>query len=374
MSDYYTVLTDVGQAKLSNAIALGQTLQPSQLAVGDGGGVTPVPDPAVTALVGEHRRAGLNQIFVDADNPNYIVCEQVIPEDVGGWWIREVGIFDIDGDLIAYGNFPPTYKPLLSEGSGRTQTIRVVLMVSDTAAIELKIDPSVVLATRKYVDDERTEHEASRAHPAATTTAQGMVELATNTEAKGKLLSTRTLTPANLAALAAAADFAGLVELATDAEAQGKASAAHALTPANLAALGATEALAGLVELATDAEAQGLTDALRAITPATLHAALQGGNQSLMESGYQKLPGGLIVQWGLAPASATGHSATNTVTATFPIAFPTAGLLAVSSFVDPHGSCSIGNSAPTAIDMSVSYANQSGGTKTLQGRYIVVGY
>ncbi|ENP7456654.1 phage tail protein [Vibrio fluvialis] len=153
MSKFFTVLTTVGEAKLANATALGQTVQFEKLAIGDGNGQLPVPNQNQTELVNEVRRELLNAVETDPDNPNWIICEQVVPEDVGGWTIREVGIYDIDGDLIAVGNFPETYKPILEEGSGRTQTVRVVLQISATDTVELKIDPSVVLATRKYVDD-----------------------------------------------------------------------------------------------------------------------------------------------------------------------------------------------------------------------------
>jgi len=200
MSTYYTVITDVGQAKLANATALGETVELTALAVGDGGGATPVPDSEAEALVNQQRSAAINQVSVDPDNPKYIICEQVIPEDVGGWWIREVGIFDADGDLIAYGNFPETYKPQLEEGSGRTQTIRVVIMVSDTAAITLKIDPSIVLATREYADTVVADHAASRNHPAATTSAQGMVEMATTQEHLNGTRSDRATHPAGVKA------------------------------------------------------------------------------------------------------------------------------------------------------------------------------
>ena len=153
MASYYTILTAIGQAKIANAVALGQKVNLSTMAVGDAHGVTPQPDSNMKGLISEKRRAPLNRVELDKDNPNFIVCEQVLPPDVGGWSINEVGIFDSDGNMIAYGNFPPTYKPVLSEGTSRTQTIRIALQVSDTAAVTLKVDPSVVLATRQYVDD-----------------------------------------------------------------------------------------------------------------------------------------------------------------------------------------------------------------------------
>ncbi|MGL5991563.1 MAG: phage tail protein [Plesiomonas sp.] len=150
---YFAILTNLGAAKLANATALGTQLEITHMAVGDGGGSLPIPDPAQTALKGERRRAAINLLTVDPLNQNQIITEQVIPETVGGWWIREAGLFDKDGTLVAIANCPETYKPQLQEGSGRTQVVRVILIVSNAESVSLKIDPSVVLATRKYVDD-----------------------------------------------------------------------------------------------------------------------------------------------------------------------------------------------------------------------------
>lgn len=154
---FYTLLTDIGAAKLACAAALGVPLKITHMAVGDGGGVLPTPDAKQTALVNEKRRAALNMLYIDPQNSSQIIAEQVIPENEGGWWIREVGLFDESGALIAVGNCPESYKPQLAEGSGRTQTVRMVLITSSTDNITLKIDPAVVLATRKYVDDKALE-------------------------------------------------------------------------------------------------------------------------------------------------------------------------------------------------------------------------
>ncbi|EGN0859248.1 phage tail protein [Salmonella enterica] len=185
---YYAVLTNVGAAKLANATALGAQVEITQMAVGDGNGALPTPNPAQTALVHELRRAPLNTLSIDPNNANQIIAEQVIPEDVGGWWIREIGLFDKDGDMIAVANCAETYKPQLQEGNGRVQVVRMILIVSSTAAVTLKIDPSVVLATRQYVDNKIIEeksytdgliltHEQSRNHPDATTAEKGFVQL-----------------------------------------------------------------------------------------------------------------------------------------------------------------------------------------------------
>ncbi|MGT5051521.1 phage tail protein [Escherichia coli] len=154
---FYTLLTDIGAAKLASAAALGVPLKITHMAVGDGGGTLPTPDAKQSALVNEKRRAALNMLYIDPQNSSQIIAEQVIPENEGGWWIREVGLFDESGALIAVGNCPESYKPQLAEGSGRTQTVRMVLITSSTDNITLKIDPAVVLATRKYVDDEVLE-------------------------------------------------------------------------------------------------------------------------------------------------------------------------------------------------------------------------
>lgn len=157
---YYAILTNTGAALLANATALGRQLPITQMALGDGGGALPTPDTAQTKLVNERRRAPLNSLSVDPANTNQIIAEQVIPEDEGGWWIREIGLYDANGNLIAVANCPETYKPQLQEGSGRVQTVRMILIVSSTDAVTLKIDPSVVLATRAYADGKTAEGKA----------------------------------------------------------------------------------------------------------------------------------------------------------------------------------------------------------------------
>ncbi|MDU7494285.1 MULTISPECIES: phage tail protein [Providencia] len=150
---YFALLTTYGEKVLAEATALGTKIELTHMSVGDGGGSLPAPDTKQTKLINERRKAAINTLFIDPLNPNQIIAEQVIPENEGGWWIREIGLFDKSGALVAIANCPETYKPLLVEGSGRTQTIRVVLIVSHTESVTLKIDPTVVLATRKYVDD-----------------------------------------------------------------------------------------------------------------------------------------------------------------------------------------------------------------------------
>lgn len=209
---YFALLTAVGEAKLANAIALGEDVSYTHMAVGDGGGSATVPTRTQTALVNERRRAGINEIRPDPLNPAQIIVEQVIPESVGGWWIREIGVFDDEGDLVAVANCPDSYKPLLAEGSGRTQIIRMVLLVSSAASVQLKIDPTVVLATRAYADAGdaavaafASAHATRTDNPHATTKTQvglGSVEnypVATQAEAQTGTANNRYMTPQRVA-------------------------------------------------------------------------------------------------------------------------------------------------------------------------------
>ncbi|MGA3706572.1 phage tail protein [Ralstonia nicotianae] len=149
---FFIVPTAAGEARDANAKALGQARKYTHIAVGDGGGALPTPDRDRAALVNERYRAQINAIWQDQANPGQFVAELVIPETIGGWWIRELGLIDADGTLAYYGNCPETYKPQLAEGSGRTQSVRMVVLSASGAAVELKIDPAIVLATRQYVD------------------------------------------------------------------------------------------------------------------------------------------------------------------------------------------------------------------------------
>ncbi len=150
---FFAILTAVGEAKFAQAIANKTTINLTEIAVGDGGGEIPAPNRAQTTLINEQRRAPINTLSVDPVNALELIAEQIIPEDVGSWWIREIGLFDEDGDLCAVANCPPTYKPKMTEGSGRTQVIRLILAVTSTDVVKLKIDPSIVVASRMYVDE-----------------------------------------------------------------------------------------------------------------------------------------------------------------------------------------------------------------------------
>lgn len=168
-SQFYAILTNVGAAKQANADALGIAWKITHMGVGDANGADPTPDATQTRLINEWRRAPLNQLKVDDKDASIIIAEQVIPADIGGKWIREIGLYDEAGDLVAVANCAPTYKPVLSQGSGRTQVLRMSLVVSSAANVQLKIDPSVVLATREWVTEELARQDFKHSVLAATT-------------------------------------------------------------------------------------------------------------------------------------------------------------------------------------------------------------
>lgn len=150
-NNFYTLLTSIGQATIANAIALGQKVSLTHMSVGDGNGNSTVPKESQTTLVNEVYRSQVNQLTTDPDNPNYLIAEMIVPTNVGGWAVREVGLFDENENLIAIANFPETYKPKLEEGSGRDLVIRIILQVSNTNAVVLKIDPAIILASQSWV-------------------------------------------------------------------------------------------------------------------------------------------------------------------------------------------------------------------------------
>lgn len=186
---YKAVLTKIGAAKIAAATAGGTKINLTHMAVGDGGGTLPTPDPSQTKLIAEKHRAALNKVIVDPKHKNYLVAELVIPPEIGGFWMRELGLYDEVGALIAVSNMAESYKPLLSEGSGRAQTLRMVVIVSDMDTVNLLIDSSTVLATQEYVDDKLLEHEQSRRHPDATLKEKGFTQLSSATNSNSETLA-----------------------------------------------------------------------------------------------------------------------------------------------------------------------------------------
>ncbi|EEV5564074.1 phage tail protein [Escherichia coli] len=187
---FKTVITTAGAAKLAAATAPGgRKVNITTMAVGDGGGKLPVPDAGQTGLIHEVWRHALNKISQDKRNSNYIIAELVIPPEVGGFWMRELGLYDDAGTLIAVANMAESYKPALAEGSGRSQTCRMVIIVSSVASVELTIDTTTVMATQDYVDDKIAEHEQSRRHPDASLTAKGFTQLSNATNSTSETLA-----------------------------------------------------------------------------------------------------------------------------------------------------------------------------------------
>lgn len=222
MASFFTLITATGQAKIAAAIAAGTAVSLTHMAVGDGNGNPITPAESMTALVRERYRAAVTNLRQHETNSNWLVAELVIPATVGGWTVHEVGLFDTDGALIAIGSFPATYKPVLAEGSTRELVARIILEVSDTAAITLIVDPTIVMASRQWVADNfsvgkqlpggttgqflRKKSDASgdvewsNSFGQATTEAAGVVELATDAEAIAGTDTERAVTPAALAA------------------------------------------------------------------------------------------------------------------------------------------------------------------------------
>ncbi|MDW3576338.1 phage tail protein, partial [Enterobacter asburiae] len=187
---YKTVITKAGAEKLAAAtVPNGKKVNFTAMAVGDGGGTLPVPDAGQTKLVNEVWRHALNKISQDNKKRNYVIAELLIPPEAGGFWMREMGLYDDTGTLIAVGNMAESYKPLLEEGSGRAQTVRMVIMVSDIASVELSIDTATIMATQEYVDEKLEEHEQSRRHPDATLTAKGFTQLSSATDSSSEALA-----------------------------------------------------------------------------------------------------------------------------------------------------------------------------------------
>ncbi|EBL3748195.1 phage tail protein [Salmonella enterica subsp. enterica serovar Typhimurium] len=187
---YKTVITKAGAIKLAAAtVPNGKKVNFTAMAIGDGGGTLPVPDANQTKLVNEVWRYKLNKISQDNKHQNYVVAELLIPPETGGFWMREMGLYDDTGTMIAVGNMAESYKPKLEEGSGRAQTVRMVIMVSDIESVELTIDTSTVMATQDYVDDKLAEHEQSRRHPDATLTEKGFTQLSSATDSASEALA-----------------------------------------------------------------------------------------------------------------------------------------------------------------------------------------
>ncbi|WP_097759928.1 phage tail protein [Escherichia coli] len=294
---FRTVITTAGAAKMAAATAPGgRKVNITTMAVGDGGGKLPVPDAGQTGLIHEVWRHTLNKISQDKRNSNYIIAELVIPPEVGGFWMRELGLYDDAGTLIAVANMAESYKPALAEGSGRSQTCRMVIIVSSVASVELTIDTTTVMATQDYVDDKIAEHEQSRRHPDASLTAKGFTQLSSATNSTSETLA------ATPKAVKAAYDLAngkytaqdattarkGLVQLSSVTNSDSETLAAtpkavktaYDLANGKYTAQDATTARKGLVQLssATNSDSETL-----AATPKAVKSAYDNAEKRLQK-------------------------------------------------------------------------------------------
>ena len=321
---FKTVITDTGAKKLAQAAAPdGKPVRLTHMAVGDGGGTLPTPDSKQTRLVHEVWRHTVNRVILDATHQNRIIAELVIPPETGGFWIREIGVFDEHGDLIAVGNTAESYKPAVAEGSGRAQTFRTILTVSSTATVALTVDNTMVMATVDYVDNKLKEHEQSRRHPDASLTAKGFVQLSSATNSVSE---TQAATPK---AVKAAYDLAngkytaqdasttrkGLVQLssATNSDSETLAAtpkavkAAYDLANGKYTAQDATTARKGLIQLSS---ATNSTSESLAATPKAVKAAYELAN------GKYTAQDATTAQKGIVQLSNATNSTSETLAAT----------------------------------------------------------
>ncbi|HHL4970698.1 TPA: tail fiber protein [Escherichia coli] len=321
---FKTVITDTGAKKLAQAAAPdGKPVRLTHMAVGDGGGTLPTPDSKQTRLVHEVWRHTVNRVILDATHQNRIIAELVIPPETGGFWIREIGVFDEHGDLIAVGNTAESYKPAVAEGSGRAQTFRTILTVSSTATVALTVDNTMVMATVDCVDNKLKEHEQSRRHPDASLTAKGFVQLSSATNSVSE---TQAATPK---AVKAAYDLAngkytaqdasttrkGLVQLssATNSDSETLAAtpkavkAAYDLANGKYTAQDATTARKGLIQLSS---ATNSTSESLAATPKAVKAAYELAN------GKYTAQDATTAQKGIVQLSNATNSTSETLAAT----------------------------------------------------------
>ncbi|HBA3657665.1 TPA: phage tail protein [Escherichia coli] len=321
---FKTIITDTGAKKLAQAAAPdGNPVRLTHMAVGDGGGTLPTPDSKQIRLVHEVWRHTVNRVILDATHQNRIIAEPVIPPETGGFWIREIGVFDEHGDLIAVGNTAESYKPTVAEGSGRAQTFRTILTVSSTATVALTVDNTMVMATVDYVNDKLKEHEQSRRHPDASLTAKGFVQLSSDTNSVSE---TQAATPK---AVKAAYDLAngkytaqdattarkGLVQLssATNSDSETLAAtpmavkAAYDLANGKYTAQDATTARKGLVQLSS---ATNSTSEALAATPKAVKTAYDLAN------GKYTAQDATTAQKGIVQLSSATNSTSETLAAT----------------------------------------------------------
>ncbi|EAM6973057.1 phage tail protein [Salmonella enterica subsp. enterica serovar Ago] len=353
-NEFYTLLTDRGMAKIASALADKKQIHLQKMAVGDGGGQYYEPTASQTKLRHEVWRGEMNTLTVAPNNPNWLIAELVLPEEVGGWYVREVGVFDNEGELIAIGKFPESYKPLLPGGCGKQVCIRLIMEVSNTTAVTLTVDPSIVLATRDYVDARLDEHEHSTNHPDATLTQKGFTQLSNATDSddetkaatpkavKAAMAEARnhthtwnqitgvpdgTLTQKGIVKLNSATDSTSTTEAATPSAVKAAMDKANAAAPANhthvwnqiIGVPDGTLTQKGIVKLnnATDS-----TSTTEAATPSAVKAAMDKANAAAPASHIHAwgqitgVPDGTLTQKGIVKLNSATDSTSTTEAAT----------------------------------------------------------
>ncbi|EAQ7259177.1 phage tail protein [Salmonella enterica] len=353
-NEFYTLLTDRGMAKIASALADKKQIHLQKMAVGDGGGQYYEPTASQTNLRHEVWRGEMNTLTVAPNNPNWLIAELVLPEDVGGWYVREVGVFDDEGELIAIGKFPESYKPLLPGGCGKQVCIRLIMEVSNTTAVTLTVDPSIVLATRDYVDVRLDEHEHSTNHPDATLTQKGFTQLSNATDSddetkaatpkavKAAMAEARnqthtwnqitgvpdgTLTQKGIVKLNSATDSTSTTEAATPSAVKAAMDKANAAAPANhthvwnqiIGVPDGTLTQKGIVKLNSATDSTSTTEAA---TPSAVKAAMDKASAAAPASHTHAwgqitgVPDGTLTQKGIVKLNSATDSASITEAAT----------------------------------------------------------
>ncbi|EAA7672279.1 phage tail protein [Salmonella enterica subsp. enterica serovar Molade] len=353
-NEFYTLLTDRGMAKIASALADKKQIHLQKMAVGDGGGQYYEPTASQTKLRHEVWRGEMNTLTVAPNNPNWLIAELVLPEDVGGWYVREVGVFDDEGELIAIGKFPESYKPLLPSGCGKQVCIRLIMEVSNTTAVTLTVDPSIVLATRDYVDVRLDEHEHSTNHPDATLTQKGFTQLSNATDSdddtkaatpkavKAAMAEARnhthtwnqitgvpdgTLTQKGIVKLNSATDSTSTTEAATPSAVKAAMDKANAAAPANHTHVwnqitgvpDGTLTQKGIVKLNSATDSTSTTEAA---TPSAVKAAMDKANAAAPANHTHAwgqitgVPDGTLTQKGIVKLNSATDSTSTTEAAT----------------------------------------------------------
>ncbi|BBN79264.1 phage tail protein [Salmonella enterica subsp. enterica serovar Senftenberg] len=353
-NEFYTLLTDRGMAKIASALADKKQIHLQKMAVGDGGGQYYEPTASQTNLRHEVWRGEMNTLTVAPNNPNWLIAELVLPEEIGGWYVREVGVFDDEGELIAIGKFPESYKPLLPGGCGKQVCIRLIMEVSNTTAVTLTVDPSIVLATRDYVDVRLDEHEHSTNHPDATLTQKGFTQLSNATDSddetkaatpkavKAAMAEARnhthtwnqitdvpdgTLTQKGIVKLNNATDSTSTTEAATPSAVKAAMDKANAAAPANhthvwnqiIGVPDGTLTQKGIVKLNSATDSTSTTEAA---TPSAVKAAMDKANAAAPASHIHAwgqitgVPDGTLTQKGIVKLNSATDSTSTTEAAT----------------------------------------------------------